>query len=238
MPTTIIYTVDGLDEDMMRYVDTVALFHSSHLLFARPFNDFNTNVKKDVMKLLNQASLLIKQNDVRSSFSALSQFLSSLPFSPFSSNLSKSDVLEKQLRMIVMEIIDLTRYTYETNNNNNNNSNHVISQVPRTDSLDFSPTRNYSNYGYVNRNHSEAGWLSIEDKLYRGNSSLSSNLTNSEFLSSQRRLGDLGVPHRQYKVLWKEVMILCSRGMQYHLKNRLALNFSFYRFIIGDFTNI
>jgi hypothetical protein len=32
MPTTIIYTVDGLDEDMMRYVDTVALFHSSHLL--------------------------------------------------------------------------------------------------------------------------------------------------------------------------------------------------------------
>ena len=232
MPTTIIYTVDGLDEDMMRYVDTVSLFHGSHLLIARPFNDFNTNAKKDVMKLLNQASVLIKQNDVRSSFSTLSIFLSSLPFSPFNSNLSKSDVLEKKLRMIVMEIIDLTRYTYETNDNNNNN--HIIPQVSRTDSLDFAPLRNNSNYGYVNRNHSEAGWLSIEDKLYRGNSSLSSSVTNSEFLSSKRRLGDLGVPHRQYKVLWKEILILCSRGIQYHLKNRLALHFSFYRFIIGN----
>ena len=230
MPTTVIYTVDGLDEDMMRYTDTVALFHESQLLIAKPFNEYNANVKKDIMKLLTQASILIKQNEVSSTPSTISAFLTSLPFSAYKTTKLNSETLENKLRLIVLEIVDLARYTYESNNEPGS----PVPQVSRNDSLDFSPLRNNSNYGYMNKNHSEVGWLSIEDKLYRGNSSLST-VTTSEFLSSKRRLGDLGVPHRQYKTLLKEVIILCSRGFQYHLKNRLALNFSFYRFIIAGF---
>ena len=229
MPTTVIYTVDGLDEDMMRYTDTVALFHNSHLLIATPFSEFS-NYKNDVMKLLTRASILIKQHEISSTSSAISVFLSSLPFSPYTNvKSSNAETLEKCLRLIVTEIIDLTR-----SSNDYSNPIATIPQISRNDSLDFSPLRNNSNYGYMNRNHSEAGWLSIEDKLYRGSNSLST-VTTSEFLSSNRRLGDLGVPHRQHKTLLKEVIILCSRGLQYHLKNRLAFNFSFFRFVIAGF---
>lgn len=232
MPTTVIYTTNGLDEDMMRYTDTVALFHRSQLLIATPFSEYNSNVKKDIMKLLTKASIFLKQNDTSSTLSSISAFLSSLPFSHCNTdNTPVSETLDKQLRLIVMEIIDVTRYSYDSSNESNPIP---ASQLSRNDSLDFSPLRNNSNYGYMNRNHSEAGWLSIEDKLYRGNSSMST-VTTSEFLSSKRRLGDLGVPHRQYKTFLKEVIILCSRGLQYHVKNRLALNFSFYRFIIAGF---
>ena len=235
MPTTVVYVIDSINDDMLRHINCVSVFSETELCFSCDFSEYSPTVKNKVNNILTNISI-----HLNSPFD-----LNNIQYGSTDSN------SEAQTNSRLSKYIKEAAYEYqETIATSNNNSNTPISShntwrispspypvnSPENDTLldalspiginGESPIRgsdsNISNsFGYP-RTETDTGWLT---------SDFGRKSSTSEFISLSRRLGELGVPIRQYKPLWKDVIILVSRTFKYHVKNRIAIQMTIIRFV-------
>lgn len=223
-PTTVVYAVTGLNNDMIRYVDTAVLFARTRVLRTITFKEVDISVQTGVQNLMTDISVQISQvadgtdeSTVDGIVNKLSldieDLICSVPVrlaSPAEAENRRSMPVEKHGSYRHMDATD----SYGLGTYDDDDDNYLLSSSrPSQLSRERAPP-------------DPDGWSSLPEGQPRWQKpgSPTTNLippsqSRGNFLSSNRRRYDLGIPSRVYKPLAKELLILISRQWKYHVKN-------------------
>lgn len=235
MPTTVIYVIDSINDDMLRHINCVSVFCETELCFTCEFNEYSPAIKNKVNNILTNISIHLNSPTDHDNLQYSATNSSSESSALASTRVSK---YIKEAAYEYQETITSSSCNTPVSSRNTwrlASSPHPV-HSPEDSMLDAlspmgvtsdSPIRNSdssisNSFGFP-RAETDTGWLT---------SDFGRKSSTSEFVSLSRRLGELGIPIRQYKPLWKDVVILMSRTFKYHVKNRVAIQMTIIRFMV------
>ena len=248
-PTTVVYCVDGLNNDMMRYIDNVAIFCGVKLLQNINLRMVDESILIPVENLITDISLqlapaLSVYDENEHTSTKISKHVSSIVNTrTFISDLVASVNVEDAVLKLSLDLTDLL-CSVARNPSAPVDQNGADSSQPK-----LARTMTPISYGgpavydedddlYLGALHQRTpslleraitdqdGWSSVSagspltSQRWGGKpGSIPPAESRSHFLSATRRRGDLGVAIRPQKPIWTEISILILRSWKYHWKN-------------------
>eukprot|EP01038_Epipyxis_sp_PR26KG_P004858 gene4858-6808_t len=226
MPTTIIYNINGINDDMIRHTDFVCVFIKNQMKYF--YNNLqmtstitNHMILSKIATIITQISLIVIDGNINLSRS--------------SDNTSSSEDHRNAINRLINQLkeIENTHNVLEIDMTVNHESNGERKRDPLKDSQEqldmLESVRDDASSSRVDELTAESKSKDTKSKA----KAVSKQFNDVDFYSASRRHGDAGLPIRYHKALLKEVKILLERSIKYHLNNRVYLQMGLFRFMIA-----
>lgn len=235
-PTTIVYDTKGIDRDMSKFIDNLALFDHRTLLWNGALGEYSDDGRQRIMDSISEMSVILKHfKDMTATNERNSIYLS-----------LRKDV-EKNILSAVKDIQEIpTRNMIFSGLTHSTSSRKVSSErnseAPGTDDGDWdtwpsesisSKTSTSSSFGIESSNERT---FSYDQRRYFG-STLSRNssqpaVNKSNILKAHDQI-NASLEFRCRKTILKEIQILVSRSFFHHIKYWIQIRMSIVRYLLA-----